>query len=502
MRIKKRFSQIPLFFLIMIFFFLLNWGGSQEQAEAEKKKKEPLSKWSKQWLEEVVPYIITNIEKSVFINLPNEIERGKFIEKFWERKDPDPQTPENEFKIAYYKRIAIANKFFGTSGIEGWRTDRGKIFLLLGPPNEIQRDLNPSETGFSSFHGPKEIWNYWGLRNPRLPYNLEFIFVDEYGTGNHVLESSLTLREQGRENFDISSIRYHFDQMEILAEVMKNPFESEKELQEIITSQVTYNLIPLKYDLFCLKGTEKKTYIPVVIEIPYSKLSNKKIEDRYYYSLTLMLNLRNKLGQTLFQKSRDINFNHSPTELPSLENEIHKIQTVLFLEPGDYKIHLLVLDNFSGKIGNSQQDISVRKFGKDGLALSDIILSRGKSEAMGKKPEIEEGTLFKREIFLDISKIFKSGEELNIYFEIYNLSLKRETGLKNFKVEYFFLRNGKLLVQVPYPKSDQTNQKDRRVQTFLKLRNIKPGEYVLKVNVTDENLRKSASKEIQFQIIQ
>lgn len=499
-RIKKRSTQILLFFLIMIFFFPLNWGVCQEQAKTEKK--EPLSKWSKQWLEEVVPYIITDIEKSVFINLPNEIERGKFIEKFWEKRDPDPRTPENEFKIAYYKRITLANKFFGTSGIEGWQTDRGKIYILLGPPNEIQRDLSPSETVFSSFHGPKETWNYWGLRNPRLPYNLEFIFVDEYGTGNYILESSLTLREQSRENFDISSIHYHFNQMEILAEAMKNPFESEKEFQEIITTQVTYNLIPLKYDLFCLKGTEKTTYIPVVIEIPYSKLSNKKIEDKYYYSLTLMVNLRNRIGQNLFQKSRDINFNHSPTELPSLEDEIYRIQTVLFLEPGDYKIYLLILDNFSGKIGSSQQEISVRKFGMDELALSDIILSRGKYDAKGKKLESTERSLLKREIFLDITKIFKSGQELNIYFEIYNLSLNHETGLNNFRVEYFFLRNGKLLAQVPYPKSDQTNQKDCRVQTSLKLRNFKSGEYVLQVKVTDENLRKSITKEIQFQIIE
>ena len=95
----------------------LSWGFGQETSQ--ERKKEPLSEWSKQWLEEVVPYIITDAEKSVFLSLPNEVERGRFINQFWEKRDPDPNTPENEFKIAYYKRIAIANKRFSSGKRDG-----------------------------------------------------------------------------------------------------------------------------------------------------------------------------------------------------------------------------------------------------------------------------------------------------------------------------------------------------------------------------------------------
>lgn len=102
--------------------------------------------------------------------------------------------------------------------VAGWRTDRGKIYILLGPPSEIQRDFSPSATSFSTFHGPKETWNYWGLSNPRLPYNLEFTFVDKFGTGNYVLERSLNLMEGRSENFDLNAMHYHFDYMEVLAE--------------------------------------------------------------------------------------------------------------------------------------------------------------------------------------------------------------------------------------------------------------------------------------------
>ena len=123
---------------------------------APAQAKEPLSEASKQWLEEVVPYIITPREKDVFVNLPTELDRGQFIETFWKKRDPNPQTAENEYKLEYYRRIALANKFFGTGGIPGWRTDRGRFYILLGPPKEIERDLTSSVSALTMSRGPKE----------------------------------------------------------------------------------------------------------------------------------------------------------------------------------------------------------------------------------------------------------------------------------------------------------------------------------------------------------
>src|SRR4030042_7132982 len=118
--------------------------------------REPLSEAAKQWVEEVVPYIITSREKDVFLSLPTESDRGQFIETFWKKRDPNPQTSENEFKLEYYRRIALANKFFGTGGVPGWRTDRGRFYILLGPPKEIERDLTPSGSAPTMSPGPEE----------------------------------------------------------------------------------------------------------------------------------------------------------------------------------------------------------------------------------------------------------------------------------------------------------------------------------------------------------
>lgn len=418
-----KINKIYILFWLMLGMLLKGYG----QEAAQNIKKEPLSESSKQWLEEVVPYIITEAEKSVFLSLPNEVERGRFIQSFWGKKDPDPSTPENEFKIAYYKRIAIANKLFGIGGKDGWRTDRGKIFILLGPPQEIQRDFTPAGSGFSVYHGTQEIWNYWGLENPRLPYNLEIVFVDRFGTGNYVLEESLSLGQHGRSAYDIGSLHYHFDRLEILAEAMKNPFESQRKLEGIVTTEVTYDLIPLKSDIFRFKGTAQNTYTPIVLKLPYASMSPKNIENKVYYSLNFLVNVSDQEGRVILQKSRDINFQFSPEELPSILTGIYRFQTALFLTPGDYGVQLFILDNFSGKAGRVSQNLTVQGFVQEELAVSDIILSPASFKAEKDAPGFK--------VFTESSDTFQSGGEMHIYFEIYNLTLDQKSGTNRFQVE-------------------------------------------------------------------
>lgn len=492
---KIHYSLSPFLFV----FCCIYWGLGQ--AVYQDVKKEPLSKWSKQWLEEVVPYIITKDERSVFLSLPNEAERGKFIQSFWQKRDPNPGTPENEFKIAYYKRIAITNKLFGIGERAGWRTDRGKIFILLGPPQEIQRDFAPSGSGFDVYHGTREIWNYWGLRNPRLPYNLEFVFIDKFDSGNYVLEESLSLGQKGRQAFDIASGHYYFDRLEILAEAMKNPFENQKRLEGIVTTKVSYNLIPIKSNIFRLKGTPSSTYIPLIVEIPYGNLEPKMIEDKYYYSMNFMVRVSDQQGRMILQKTKDINIDFSPPELPSLAASLYRFQTALFLPPGDYGFSLLILDNFSGKIGAFNKNLFVRDFAQEQLSLSDVILS---PEAFSKKRIVlkERGEdLSQFQIFIDAKDTFRSGGELNIYFEIYNLALDPARGRNRFRVEYMILRNERVLTRIPHTGIHPTIQRDCEVQTSIRIKNFEPGEYVLQIKVMDENSGKAVEEQTLFRII-
>ncbi len=198
-----------------------------------------MSLWSKQWLDEVVPYIITAAEREVFLSLPTEEERGKFIAAFWNKRDPDPRTEENELKLEHYRRIALANKFLDAAGIDGWRTDRGKVCILLGPPDEVQRDMNPAGSSSAIFRGPKETWSYWGLSDPGLPYNMEFTFTDRTGTGHYVLDRGLDLAGQDGTPLDLDSLHHYFDYQEYLARAARNPFEDLPEPRGIVTTEVS-----------------------------------------------------------------------------------------------------------------------------------------------------------------------------------------------------------------------------------------------------------------------
>ena len=109
----------------------------KQKKASQKALKQELSSTYKKWLNEDVRYIITPEEMSAFKQLSNDEERDQFIEQFWLRRDPTPDTPENEFKEEHYRRIAYANEHFA-AGIPGWRTDRGRIYIVWGPPDEIE----------------------------------------------------------------------------------------------------------------------------------------------------------------------------------------------------------------------------------------------------------------------------------------------------------------------------------------------------------------------------
>jgi len=462
--------------------------------------KEPLSEASKQWVEEVVPYIITSREKDVFLNLPTEQDRGQFIETFWRKRDPTPQTPENEFKLEYYRRIALANKFFGVGGIPGWKTDRGRFFILLGPPKEIERDLSPSTSVLTISQGPKETWQYWDLPNPNLPYNLEITFVDKFGTGNYMLQQSFRKDEGRNEAFDMGDMTFQFNYLETISEALKNPFENLEKLKGIITTQVNYTLIPFRYGTFSFKGTENKTLVAFLVAIPYASLPSKRSGYDYFFSLNLTINVSNALGQVVFEASKDLNFKKSATELAGLLDSSFRFQSSFSLEPGDYRLHVLVLDNYSGKVGTSHQPVSVPDLSADGPAMSDIVLSREdvqpESRTEGKTDSLGDAVLR-----ANTERVFRVGDEMKLFFEVYNLSLSEATGRNKVRAEYVFIQAGKIIARIPAPPFEPSAQKDCRFRTSFRLKDFDPGEYILKAAVTDENSGRSVSREIPFHIV-
>src|SRR6185295_8215918 len=162
---------------------------SQGKDRNERKKKEELKSVYKNWLDEDVSYIITDEERKAFKALKTDEERDQFIEQFWLRRDPDPDTPENEYKEQYYERIQYANEKFA-SGIPGWKTDRGRIYIAFGKPDEIESHPSggsyqrPSyEGGGSTSTYPFETWWYRYIEG--VGSDVEIEFVDPTGSGEY-----------------------------------------------------------------------------------------------------------------------------------------------------------------------------------------------------------------------------------------------------------------------------------------------------------------------------
>src|SRR5437660_7308454 len=168
----------------------------KEKKEQEKRFKKEVETVYKKWLDEDVRYIITDEEKSAFKQLSNDEEHDNFIEAFWARRDPTPDTVENEFKEEHYARIAYANEHFA-AGIPGWKTDRGRMYIMYGKPDEI--DSHPSggtyerpmeEGGGETSTYPFETWRYRYLEGIGQEIIIEFVDTGMCGDYHMTIDRS------------------------------------------------------------------------------------------------------------------------------------------------------------------------------------------------------------------------------------------------------------------------------------------------------------------------
>ncbi|HUO30754.1 MAG TPA: GWxTD domain-containing protein [Bryobacteraceae bacterium] len=145
-------------------------------AQVVPDKASPYQKW----LSQDVVYIINDRERAAFLKLTADDERAMFITQFWERRNPTPGSPENAFKQEHYRRIAYANKHFGTASMPGWQTDRGHIYIVYGPPDEIESHLGGTQTQYAH-----EQWMYHHVEG--VGDRVVVTFVDKTGEGDYRL---------------------------------------------------------------------------------------------------------------------------------------------------------------------------------------------------------------------------------------------------------------------------------------------------------------------------
>ena len=161
----------------------------------------PLPSRFNKWLEEDVRWIITGQERARFLDLSTDEQRDKFVADFWERRNPTPGSPENSFKTEHYRRIAYANSHFTFTdkkdkSTPGWKTDRGRIYILYGTPDSIDKHAGGGyqlASGVKAVTDPLELWYYKSI--PHVGQDITIKFVDKCRCGGYEQSGDM---EQGQ----------------------------------------------------------------------------------------------------------------------------------------------------------------------------------------------------------------------------------------------------------------------------------------------------------------
>ena len=273
----------------------------KERKAKEKALRKELATPYRKWLNEDVSYIITDEERSAFLRLQTDEEREQFIEQFWLRRDPSPDTIENEFKEEHYRRIAYANEHFA-SGIPGWKTDRGRIYITYGPPDEIDDHSSggsyerpPEEGGGTTSTFPFQQWRYRYIEG--IGNNIIIEFVDPTMSGEfhmtmdpsekdallYVPNAGLTVLEQmgisdKTQRFNNSDGTHmaaplgglpesmnEFTRLDQFAKLQRPPAIKFHDLEGEVRSKISYNILPVRVQINFIPVTDATvmTYVTV-----------------------------------------------------------------------------------------------------------------------------------------------------------------------------------------------------------------------------------------------
>ena len=514
----------------------------QEKRRLERLRKELRGPF-KRWLDEDVRYIITREERKAFVQMATDEERENFIESFWMRRDPTPDSMENEYKEEHYRRIAYANDRYA-SGIPGWRTDRGRIYIAHGPPDEIESHPSggqyqrPYEEGggFTSTY-PFEIWRYRWIEGIGSDVLLEF--VDPTMTGEyrmtmdpsekdallHVPGAGLTLSEQmglttkadrfrrtdgtrmGMPIGGAQSIRYNqFERLQLYANIFKPPAVKFKDLEAIVNSTIDYDTLAYEVDMHYVRVTNSSVLSGITVLLRNENLMFKeegglhKAVANIFGRITTMT----RRVQSTFEETVSIQ-----TTAERLHQEVGRSSIYnksVPLAPGMYRLELVVKDLVGETMGTYRTAMRVPEFDNEALAASSLIIA----DKIERVPVRSLGTgqfvIGSSKVRPRIDVAFKRNERMGIYMQIYNLGQSEETSGPMGNVTYQIARldnPGELLLNFTEDVSKIRGASSRQVviEKLLPLQSLEPGEYRLSLLVQDDVKNESLAPTTTFKVL-
>jgi len=500
----------------------------KQKQQQQKALKQEIGRVYKKWLDEDVRWIITDQEKGAFKQLSNDEERDQFIEAFWQRRNPNPDSPENEYKEEHYRRIAYANEHYA-AGVPGWKTDRGRMYIMYGKPDEIES--HPSggfyqrpadEGGGETSTFPFEVWRYRYLEGVGQEILIEFVdpcMCGEYHMAKdrsekdallHVPGAGLTTYEQmglaskadrwnnsealgmGPFNQDLASKQ--FDRLEQFAKLNRPPTIKFKDLEEVVSHKITMNFLPFDVRADFVKVTSDTVLVPITIQMRNKDVtwtSKDGVQKMVVNIFGRVTTLTGRVAQTFEDTVTD----GVPDELlPKVVDNSHVYWKALPLRPGRYRFDIVLKDINGDKVGTWSRGIQVPEFADDKLASSSLIVAdemqKVATKSVGAGNFVIGDTKVRPRVDASNGQptAFKRDQKVNFWMQVYNLAIDQQTHKPSANISYEVVNTAtqKPVVQMAESTGQLGNVGEQvTLAKSLPLQNIPPGQYQITIKVND-----------------
>jgi GWxTD domain-containing protein len=514
----------------------------KEKSDRELKKE--LEPQYKNWLDQDVVYIITPEERHTFLHLSTNEEREQFIEAFWQRRNPDPDSAENTYKEEHYRRIAYANEHYA-SGIPGWKTDRGKIYIMWGPPDEVDShptggtwDRPMDQGGGETTTYAYEDWRYRYLEG--IGENVELEFVDPTGTGEYHLttdpsEKDALLRVPGAgltmaesmglaskasrfSNTDGTNMAENefganmqsesmneFSRLELEANIFRPPPVKFKDLEADSTSRIIRDQLKFDYRYDYLRITSDTVLVPITVQIPVRQLSFQQKDGVDSANMNLFARITSLSGRVI-QTFEDTLATQVPASLLQAEIGTSRIyQKAVPLAPGLYRLDIVVKDVNSGNVGVVNARLDVPRFSDDQLSNSSLILADDIQRVSSKDIGLGQFVLGDLKVRPKLDQTFTPDDSMGVFLQVYNLKVDDKTHKADASVEFRVTKAEKdqtapiLKFDLPANKIPEHGE-EMTLANEITLGSLAPGKYKLEVAVTDNVTKQTITPTTEFTV--
>ncbi len=520
----------------------------KEKLAQKKALKEELKGSYKKWVDEDVRWIITDQELQAFKSLSNDEERDQFIEQFWLRRNPNPDSPENEYREEHYARIAYANEHFA-AGKPGWRTDRGHIYIAYGKADSI--DSHPSggsyerpmeEGGGNTSTYPFETWHYRYLEG--IGDNIDIEFVDTCMCGDYhmtidrsekdalknVPGAGQTMYEQmgqstkadrfsgggleqlGAGPMSSSNQSKQFDRLDRFAKLMAPPEIKFKDLEAFMATSKILTGPPFLFDVRTdyVKVTNDTVIVPLTLQIRNGDITFTN-KDGVAMGTVNILGRVSNLNHKPIETFEDTVNVQVPSELLARKrNDLSVYWKSLPLRPGLYKIEIVIKDvNNPDHIGRWERSLNVPRYDDDRLASSSLILAdqmeRVPSKDIGAGNFVIGNTRIRPRVPTGVAVpvTFHRAQNLNFWMQVYNLGIDEKSKQNGATIEYSIMdmATNKAILQTEEstlktnPNADQVT-----IEKSLPLASLQPGKYQVNIKVNDGVSKQQIAESAPFNV--